>query len=107
MIALPFSEEAWQGDKILIYLLIKLSKEVTYLRETGPFRTILLIQKQGEITVTSQVMHEFNYLEHLISENFQLRSRVPHAYVTQRVSSYSYERTSLLRTACFDARGAL
>jgi len=41
MIALPFPEEAWQGDKIWIYLLIKLSNEVTYLREKGPFRTIL------------------------------------------------------------------
>ena len=40
MIALPFPEEAWQDDKILI-VLIKLSNEVTYLRETGPFRTIL------------------------------------------------------------------
>ena len=43
MIALLFSEEAWQGDKILIYLLIKVSNEVTtYLRETGPFRAILV-----------------------------------------------------------------
>ena len=32
MIALPFSEEAWQGDKILIYLFIEVSNEVTYLR---------------------------------------------------------------------------
>ena len=41
IIALPFPEEAWQGNKILSYLLIKLSNEVIYLRETGPFRTIL------------------------------------------------------------------
>ena len=48
----------------------------------------------------------FNILERLISENFLLRSRISHAYVTQRVSSHSDERTSsyaLLRTACFDA----
>ena len=38
MIALPFSEEAWQGDKILIYLFIEVSNEVTYLRETGSFK---------------------------------------------------------------------
>ena len=41
MIALPFPEEAWQGDKILIYLLIEVSNEVTYLSEKGPFRAIL------------------------------------------------------------------
>ena len=41
MIALPFSEEVWQGDKYLTYLLIKVSNEVTYLREIGPFRAIL------------------------------------------------------------------
>ena len=29
MIAVPFSEETWQGDKILTYLLIKVSNEVT------------------------------------------------------------------------------
>ena len=36
MTAVSFSEEAWQGDKILTYLLIKVSNEVTYLRETEP-----------------------------------------------------------------------
>ena len=36
----------------------------------------------------------FNILECLISENFLLRSRVSHAYVTQRVSSHSDECTS-------------
>ena len=41
MIALPFPEEAWQGDKILTYLLIKVSNEVTYLSEKWPFRAIL------------------------------------------------------------------
>ena len=42
MIAVPFSEETWQGDKILTYLLIKVSNEVIYLRETGPFRAVLV-----------------------------------------------------------------
>ena len=42
----------------------------------------------------------FNILEHLISENFLLRSRVPHAYVTQRVSSHSDERTSSFTELC-------
>ena len=41
MINLPFPQEAWHGDKILTYLLIKVSNEVTYLRETGPSRAIL------------------------------------------------------------------
>ena len=36
----------------------------------------------------------FNILERLISENFLLRSRVFHGYVTHRVSSHSDERTS-------------
>ena len=40
-IALPFPEEAWQGYKILTYLLINVSNEVTYLHETAPFWTIL------------------------------------------------------------------
>ena len=40
MIALPFSEEVWQGDKFLTYL-IQVSNEVTYLREIGPFEAIL------------------------------------------------------------------
>ena len=62
--SLPFPQEAWQGDKILTYLLIKVSNEVTYLHEIGPFRAILTrgIQQQGpfcEITATLQVMHEF------------------------------------------------
>ena len=43
MIAVPFSEETWQaGDKILTYLLIKVSNEAIYLRETGPFRAVLV-----------------------------------------------------------------
>ena len=42
MIALPFPEEAWQGDKGLTYLLIKVSNEVTYHPETEPFRAILV-----------------------------------------------------------------
>ena len=42
MIAVPFSEETWQGDKILTYLLIKVSNEVIYLRETRPFRAVLV-----------------------------------------------------------------
>ena len=49
----------------------------------------------------------FNILERLISENFLLRSRVPHAYVTQRVSSHSNERTPSFTELCtclsFDA----
>ena len=52
-----------------------------------------------------------NILERLISENFLLRSRVSHAYVTQRVPSYSDERTSSFTELCtfenrvrFDAR---
>ena len=38
MIALPFPQEAWQGDKIFDLFL---SNEVPYLHETGPSRAIL------------------------------------------------------------------
>ena len=42
----------------------------------------------------------FNILEHLISENLLLWSRVSHAYVTQRVSSHSDEGTSSFTELC-------
>ena len=42
MIALPFPQETWQDNKILTYLLIKVSNEITYFCETGLSKAILV-----------------------------------------------------------------
>ena len=116
MIALPFPQEAWQGDKILIYLLINSPmKSPTFVKQ-GLLGLFWRKESNNRALFAKLLWHRklcttFNILERLISENFLLQSRVPDAYVTQyhpilmsaRQVLQSY---ALLRIAHFDARCA-
>ena len=81
MIALPFSEEAQQGNKCLTYLLIKVSNEVACLCETGLFWR----EKSNSRAFFAKLLRHrklcmsFNILEHFISENSLLQLSVSHA----------------------------
>ena len=112
MIALPFPQEAWQGDKILTYLFVKVSNEVANLCEIGLLGLFWREESSNRALFVKLLWHRklcmrFNILERLISENFLLRSRVSHAqrvYHSILMSSHQVLHSyALLRTTRFDA----